>query len=178
MADIDYFQHEGVSGQYFNCPFGMGSLSVVSCAANYRLAMSHQGLKEGRRITCRACAVGASHAGVAAGCGSVSRFVGSGMCARCHKDASRLIRGTICVGCYNREREVLIGRNAKGNVPSQCRPIYPIALSCIISNGERVEVRLFDRAASLLEVKIATLRTEPKACAFGWVSAPRIRRCS
>jgi hypothetical protein len=178
MAEIRYFQHEGVAGDYFDCPSNMGSLSVLSCAANYNLAMSPQGLKEGRRVTCRACPVGASHAGVPVGCGSVSRFVGSGLCARCQKDSTRLIRGSICVGCYNREREVLIGRNAKGGVPSKCRAVFALTLACIMSEGQRVEIRRFDRVSSLLEAKISMLRTEAKSCVFGWISAPRVRLCN
>ena len=178
MAEIEYFQHEGIEGQYFHCPSGMGSLSVKSCAANYALAMSTQGLKEGRRVTCRACPVGALHAGVPSGCGSQSRFVGSGVCARCQKDAPRLIRGSICVGCYNREREVLIGRNAKGGVPSKCRPVFPLTMACIFDGGAQTEVRRFDRVASMLEAKISVLRTESRSCVFGWISAPRVRQCS
>jgi hypothetical protein len=163
MAEIRYFQHEGVAGDYFDCPSNMGSLSVSSCAANYNLAMSPQGLKEGRRVV---------------GCGSVSRFVGSGICSRCQKDSTRLIRGSICVGCYNREREVLIGRNAKGGVPSKCRAVFALTLACIMSDGQRVEIRRFDRVSSLLEAKISMLRTEAKSCVFGWISAPRVRLCN
>lgn len=178
MAGIEYFQYEGVPGQYFHCPSTMGTLSVSACAANYQLAMSPQGLKEGRRVTCRACPVGAQHAGVPDGAGSVSRFVGSTICARCHKEASRLIRNSICVGCYNREREVLIGRNAKGGIPAKCRMVFAMTLTCILGAGQRIEVRRFDRVSSFQEARIATLRGEPQACAFGWVSAPRVRRCS
>lgn len=178
MAGIEYFRHEGVEGDYFHCPSGMGSLSVAACARNYETAMSPQGLKEGRRVTCRACPVGALHAGVPVGAGSVSRFVGSRVCARCQGEATRLIRGSICVGCYNREREVLIGRNAKGGVPSKCRAVFATTMACILADGQRVDIRRFDRVSSLLEAKIATLRTEARACVFGWVAAPRVRRCN
>lgn len=175
---IAYFQHEEVDGQYFHCPSGMGSLSVSACAGNYALAMSPKGLKEGRRVTCRACPVGAQHSGLPCGSGSESRFVGSMICARCHSEARRLIRGSICIGCYNREREVLIGRNAKGGIPSRCRSVFAVMMACIFSDGERVEIRRFERVASLHEAKLATLRTEARSCAFGWVSAPRVRLCS
>lgn len=173
MSEIKYFTHQGIDGQYFECPLGMGSLSTRSCAANYTLAMSPQGLREGRRITCRSCPVGAHHAGIPQGGGSASRFVGSGTCARCQREAPRLIRRAICVCCYNREREVLRGRNAKGKRPVRCRPIQKIRMAVII--GSVCETRQFDAVASLAEARIITLRSEAKACVFGWVSAPRVR---
>jgi len=178
MTAIAYFKHDGVEGQYFHCPSGLGSLSVASCASNYELAMSQKGLKEGRRVTCRACPLGAHHAGVPSGTGSQSRFVGSLICARCQHEAARLIRGSICICCYNREREVLIGRNAKGGVPSRCRAVFPLVMACIMGDGQRVEVRRFDRVASMLEAKLSVLRAEARACAFGWVAPPRVRLCS
>ena len=172
MSEIRYFRHDGIDGDYFECPSGMGSLSTRSCAANYSLAMSPQGLREGRRITCRSCPVGALHAGVPQGGGSVSRFVGSGICARCQREAPRLIRRAICVCCYNREREVLRGKNAKGKRPVRCRAVQKVRMAVIL--GSVCETRQFDVVASLAEARIITLRSEAKACVFGWVSAPRV----
>ena len=103
---VEYRTLAGIPGSYFDCPCGLGMLSTNSCAAAYKEAMSPVGLKEGRRITCRACPVGALHADVPSNIASASRFLGIGTCSRCHGDARRLIRGSICVSCYNRARGV------------------------------------------------------------------------
>lgn len=174
MTGIEYFKFDGVPGDYFACVNGMGKLSTTACAKNYELAMSPHGLKEGRRMTCRACPVGALHAGIPAGVDTESRFVGSGFCARCERETTRLIRGTICVGCYNREREVLIGKNAKGGLPTKCRGIFSRTMACMFGGGERVVVRQFDRVASDAEAVLAVLKHEAKSCLFGWVASPMV----
>jgi len=169
---IQYKTIEGVPGQYFDCPYGCGTLVTTTCANLYKEAMSPIGLKEGRRITCRSCPIGAHHAGLANGFGSSSRFLGSSICTRCHGYAKRLIRGSICVSCYNREREVLIGRNAKGSKPVFCRNVYNMTLLCIFYFGLKTEVRRMERVSSVLEAVLSVLRTSPNTCWFGWVGRP------
>ena len=169
---VTYFTHELAPGQYFHCPYGCGTLSVKACAAAYNLAMSPTGLKEGRRISCRACPVGAEHAGVPSDVASASRFLGVSYCSRCHGEANRLIRGSICVSCYNREREVLIGKNAKGGKPIFGKPIGTAALACIFDSGQRhVQVRRMDKVTSRYEGVLSVLRTEATTVSFGWIGA-------
>jgi hypothetical protein len=71
------------------------------------------------RYACLGCPVGAIHAGQdpkrateALAAEALRRF-----CPRCERYAARMIRRALCVSCYNRQREVRIGRNAKGNRP-------------------------------------------------------------
>ena len=171
--DIKYFKHDGVSGDYFECPKGIGTYSTEFCARMYTEAMSPVGLKEGLRIACKSCPVGAKHAGV--GGNSTSRFLGQFACSRCQRGASRLIRGSICVSCFNREREVLIGKNAKGCVPIFCKPIGSIYVSCVIDSGATVQVRKMDKVTSLIEVYLSILRTMPKKIWFGMVNQMPVR---
>lgn len=172
---LNYRTLEGVPGQYFDCPHGMGMLSVKACAAAYCDAMSPSGLKEGRRASCRSCPVGAMHAGVSPVEQSLSRFLGSGTCSRCHGDARRLIRGSICVSCYNREREVLLDRNAKGGKPIHGKPIYSLTVSINIENGQQAQVRRMDKVTSRQEAFLSILRCESRGVSLGWVGTPVIR---
>ena len=172
---VEYRTLDGVPGQYFDCPYQMGTLSVNACSRSYNEAMSPAGLKEGRRITCRGCPVGAHHAGVPSDVASVSRFLGVVYCSRCHGDARRLIRGSICVSCYNREREVLIGKNAKGSRPIFGKAVGSATISCLLDAGKSVQVRRMDKVTSRLEAVLSILRLEPKTVFFGWVGSPIAR---
>lgn len=169
---MDYRMIEGVPGQYFDCPYGMGTLSVDACSRSYQMSMSQIGLREGRRVTCRACPVGACHAGVPSEVASASRFLGLGYCSRCHGDARRLIRGSICISCYNREREVLIGKNAKGSRPIYGKAVCGRTMYCVTDAGKNVQVRRMDKVTSQLEAFLSILRTESKAVCLGWVGLP------
>lgn len=93
------------------------TLSRDGCAASWRAAERKRPDPWEGRWHCRACPVGAAHAGrpqaeTAAVVESLQR-----VCPRCGRRAMRIIQGRLCVSCYNREREVLKGRNAKGGVP-------------------------------------------------------------
>lgn len=174
-ANVTYKSLDGVPGLYFDCPCGLGTLSDSACGRLYKEAMSPVGLKEGRRITCRACPVGACHAGVSLKVASTSRFLGSCVCARCHGDAARLIRGSICVSCYNREREVLIGRNGRGGKPVFGKPIGMTVMAVLFDSGKTIQVRRIEKITSQMEVVLAIVRSEPKTVWFGWVGQPPLK---
>ena len=169
---VEYSVVVGVPGRYFACPYGMGTLSSDSCSRSYQMSMSPIGLREGRRVTCRACPIGASHAGVPSDVASASQFLGLGYCSRCVGDARRLIRGSICISCYNREREVLIGKNAKGSRPIYGKAVSSRTLSCVFDGRKVVQVRRMDKVTSRLEAFLSILRTESKAVCLGWVGLP------
>ena len=92
------------------------------------------------------------------------------MCSRCGRGDLRLIRGALCVSCYNREREVVKGINARGVPPTKLSRLDPRAI-CYASNGG-VHVRRSERTAGLRELVVATLREATHQVAFGW-RAPR-----
>lgn len=104
---------------HFRCDRQRATLSTESCAGMWREAAADPS----SRPACARCAIGASHAGEATA--NLSPIKGSMVCARCHKGATRLIHGMHCVSCYNRQREVIRGRNAKGTAPSRLSPLAP-----------------------------------------------------
>jgi len=169
VINVKYRTIEDLRGQYFDCPFGFATLTTQACAKSYKLAMSSRGLRKGLRIVCKACPVGAMHAGTPKAEVSESRFLGCGFCSRCQSDARRLIRGSICVSCYNRERELLIGKNAKGGKPIFARPISSISIAFTVGEDARVIVRRMDKVSSYLEAIISIQRTQPKQVVYGWV---------
>ncbi len=141
---VDYFEYPGVPGRYFVCPSGYGTLSQTACAKNFLEVKSSKSRAIRRMDLCDGCATGARHAGVT----EVDDRRNAGLvCARCEKPASRLIRGSICVSCYNREREVLIGKNAKGQVPVRCSKLYQEMISVVGRNG-RLKLKKLDRVVS------------------------------
>ena len=116
---IDYFEYPGVPGRYFRCEAMRASLAETRCASMYRDAKRLPASACSSLEKCIGCEIGAMHAGDK----DVQRktaVVGSLTCARCREHASRLVVGGICVSCYNRQREVEKGRNAKGVPP---RPV-------------------------------------------------------
>lgn len=170
--DINYFKHDGIAGDYFSCPKGLGTYSTDFCARMYTEAMpsttSAMSFRNGRRAACMSCPIGAKHAGVANH--SVPRFFGRLLCSRCQSLTTRLIRSAICVSCYNREREVLIGKNAKGSPPIFCKPVDAIYVSCAIDAGEVTQVRNMTKVTSLMEAYLSILRATPEAIWFGMVN--------
>lgn len=172
-GNIEYYAIEGVPGRFFKCPKGVGKLSDKSCAKLYEEAMSPRGLREGLRFACRSCPLGAQHAGADPHEAGSMRFLSRLSCARCLKQTCRLIRGSICVSCYNREREVVIGRNAKGNKPVHGRPIGSPAVYCRI--GGVWQLRKLDRVASRLEAVLTVTRSEPHSGRFGWAPMPFVK---
>lgn len=152
--DIDYFEIPGVPGRYFRCPCGMGELSTRACGDSHR--RSH-------RPVCRACAVGALHAGVRASV-EASRLQGVLFCPRCERHTGRLVKG-VCLSCYNREREWVVGKNRKGNAPSQARRVFSASLATF--QGGRVETRRVDRVCALGEAVLVILAQSGGPVLFG-----------
>ena len=135
-------------------------LQVETCA-NMWVAAHERGAPE-RYWHCRGCPIGAAHAGQAEA--TTSRLFAMSICARCDSGATRLIRGHLCVSCYNREREYLKGRNAKGNKPVLHPTLYPLEIR--YRAGAEVKVKAIEHAVSTHELVVATLRDEPKQVTF------------
>ena len=112
---------------------------------------------------CRGCQIGAMHAGVAEA--TLSPLYASQICARCNSGGLRLIGGHLCVSCYNREREWILGRNARGRAPVAHPKLH--RLSVCYRTGGRVKVLEKPYCAGVDELVIAALRDEPKQVTFG-----------
>jgi hypothetical protein len=111
MTGISYFTISSAPGRYFNCEAQRCMLSESSCASQFNRA-------KGGTSKCSDCKVGAEHAGEA-----IDYSFPEKMCCRCGETDKRLIGKRVCVSCYNREREYLSGRNAKGKFPVNAKPI-------------------------------------------------------
>ncbi len=175
MAEVDYLTREGVRGDYFRCEKLRATLSTRACASLYKQAMSPRGLDHGLRPQCRGCSIGARHTGIVPETASTSQFLGQLICSRCQESTRRLIRKSICVSCYNREREVMLGKNAKGGVPINCRRVSSATLACLIGGVSSIKVRRFDRVSSRLEAVLSMMRMETQALSFGWIGSPIVR---
>lgn len=116
--------------------------------------------------TCSRCPLGALHAG-----GTHvqrSEHYGAAVCPRCGCGTTRMIGNRVCVSCYNREREVSSGKNARGNKPERLAAIHAIGLRLVV---DRSFTPIESRATSTAEVVYQTLRTTKGSITF----APRRR---
>ena len=92
--------------KYFHCENHRSTLSVTSCAAQFKR-------HKGGCSKCTGCVVGALHAGE-----KIVARPSKSLCCRCGELVQRLIASKgICVSCQNREYEVLHGKNGKGAPP-------------------------------------------------------------
>jgi len=115
----------------FDCAALKATLSPKSCAE--RWAKAEPG------SSCHGCAIGAQHAGQTPAPPPPVRQP----CVRCGSTAHRLIGRAICICCFNRQREVIRGRNAKGS--------FPISVGRRLRAGFAI-VRIDDANAALLQL--------------------------
>jgi hypothetical protein len=157
---VGYFKIDGAPGDYFRCAPYATTMSVPSCASMY---MAEKGCRDGRHPHCNGCAVGATHAGDTQA--PSSRICGSKLCPRCHRPASRIVRG-LCVSCVNRQYEIEKGKNAKGTKPVNLPTLRPCVLSVTI--GRSVSETRFDKTTGMLEGMYRVLREQSGSPVFGW----------
>lgn len=149
------------AAEFFDCDRLHATLSTSSCAQMWRQANEDH---VERFTACRACFIGASHAGVENA--THSPIAGALVCARCGRGATRLIHAHTCVSCFNRERELIRGRNARGVMPTKLAPLAPRSIH-YLTNGTVRHVRL-ERTVSTSELLLATLRDAVHTVVFGW----------
>ena len=91
----------------FRCEPLRASLSPRACGQNHN---------DQRHPACQACPIGQRHA--AEHSLKVHQSKPATTCVRCERQPGRrLLEHGICISCYNRQREVIRGRDRKGNVP-------------------------------------------------------------
>lgn len=163
---VDYFTIDGAPGQYFRCDRYRATLSVSACARMWRAA-NREG--DETHSLCLRCPIGAAHAGETAA--SMSPLKGAVVCGRCHRRTERLIRGHICVSCYNREREIRIGKNAKGTAPSKLRPLSRRHVYYL--EGSEPKTLTLDLSAATDELIVAILRDADRKTQFAFRSEIR-----
>lgn len=164
---VEYFSNPDLPGRsFFQCSRLRATLASTSCADMWRKA--NGGEDEGARGNCKLCPIGAVHAGEVAA--SMSPLKNTLTCARCHRGATRLIGKHVCVSCYNRAREFVLGRNAKGTAPIHAQKLSPRRVRYLLGD----EVRIVSRqlTADTDELIVALLRDSRKKVVFAWDTTP------
>lgn len=163
---VDYFPMENVPGKvFFKCERQRAKLSTDSCASMWRKADE---LNDGTNSTCKLCPIGAVHAGEVAA--SMSPLKGALICSRCHRNAMRLISGMHCVSCYNRNREKVIGKNAKGTAPVKLGELSKRSIR--YRHGDEIRTLALRQTVDVDELLVAALRDSRKAVVFAFNSSP------
>lgn len=161
-----YTSNDAVPGKlYFRCDRMRATLSTEACSVMWRKAND---LNDGSCAGCMRCPLGAVHAGEVAA--SMSPLKGTLVCSRCHRGATRLIGATHCASCYNRGREVAIGKNGKGTAPVKHCAIEPRRLR--YRHGDEVRVLAVRRSIDTDELVVSLLRDSKKNVVFAFNSAP------
>nr|USU31063.1 hypothetical protein NG677_17180 [Methylobacterium sp. OTU13CASTA1] len=116
--------------RHFECEKIRGTLDTATCANRWLGAKNDRDAV--RFMACRGCVIGEIHAtGVdplkALRITGERTIVGSPdegrRCTRCGRGGSRLIGKTLCVSCWNRQREFFLKCNAKGKEPITFVPL-------------------------------------------------------
>jgi hypothetical protein len=162
-------------------------LSRGGCARRWEAAQERRPGPWDSLHPCLTCPTGAAHAG----CPGEGRFAAAealrGICTRCARPASRGLSGRMvwdrfCISCYNRHREALEGRNAKGT-----RPGLVLRDMALEVEGDGVVRRVrHDQAVSAAEAMLAEARraggplaflgAPPRPAEDGWGLVPHVCR--
>lgn len=78
-----------------------------------------------------------------------------------------MIRGMICVSCYNREREWRLGKNAKGAKPVHAKPVGDVELA-LVGSSEAAQRVVMEGVTGAVEAVIQILRTAREPVSFAW----------
>jgi hypothetical protein len=146
--------------EMFACVRRRLSLTKKGCATLWSSARQKPPAPWDGRAACIGCNVGARNAGqpevpeIAAAVDAWRR-----VCPRCRRVAFRMIGGRLCVSCYNRDREVRIGRNAKGGRVRLAARLHPVSLRVVSDEGQRT-MRLTS-ALGLPEAMVFATRKAP-----------------
>lgn len=165
-SNVEYFTYPEMPDRpMFRCEPMRATLQVQKCAEMWREA---NGKTPPERLAkCRNCPIGAAHAGEASF--EVSVLRGSGICSRCHRGGMRLIGGDICVSCWNRQREVIRGFNAKGKPPKH-HPAMEARVIRVLSGGQLITIKR-EHSINTEELVVAALRDCTRQAFFGFHAA-------
>lgn len=137
------------------CPAYHLHLTQKSCADNWESVAGKPLHTLLRLHHCLGCPIGAERAGKAAVPTPLPRF-----CCRCKKLSPRLIARRLCPSCYNRERELRVGKNARGTPCVKFTPVETCVVGASI-NQEQMKVEMV--ASSCQEVALFVFRTDVSA---------------
>ena len=148
----------------FRCERRSCSLSVTSCAASWNAAQRRRPEAWEGLWHCRSCPVGAKNAGKPMDSAAVVTDALQCVCPRCLRLSSRRIGPRrYCPSCWNRSREVRIGRNAKGSRPRL--QFHTIGLA-VARDGAAQREHVAD-VVSTVEAMMILAKTAAGPIAFG-----------
>ena len=171
---VDYFEIPELPGRkFFRCEPLRASITMEECGRRWHSGNMGVGPAANsddadvsaspdasmRCMTCKGCVVGARHAGVQSA--NLSHLKGAIICGRCHQGCTRLIGKHLCVSCYNRQREYLLGKNAKGTKPVKLAPLHRRIIT-YVSAGQ-LRTKTLEHSVDMDELIVTVLRDEPHA---------------
>ncbi len=152
----DYFKMDGVDGDFFRCEKLWATLRVEACAQRFRDAAGGDNCS-----SCYRCPLGAKHAKVDI------KPIKKTLCARCLTPSLRIVHGRLCVSCYNRTRETLLGSNAKGSRPRKLSAVYRGHVA--IKVGDDWRSSTVDHVSGFVETLVSASRRDGGVL-FDWAS--------
>jgi hypothetical protein len=98
------------------------------------------------------------------------------VCVRCRRDGTtqgtrligklRLVRAhSVCVSCFNREKEVLAGRNSKGAKPKKWSGLF-YSRAAYVEDGVAKVIDMTDPVIDRIEVALTMMRRGHKSVAW------------
>ena len=145
--------------ELFVCERRTMRLSRPSCARLWESAQRNRPEVWEGRHSCLTCPVGAAHAGKTVAPNADVAEAYRMVCPRCFRRADRLIKGDLCVSCYNRQREVRIGRDRKGARPGLTDRLHTVQVR--VRRGKKSELVRFDGVTGLPEVMLRVVKADP-----------------
>jgi hypothetical protein len=159
---VEYTEILGAAAPMFSCAAYRARLLTTACARRWRQAQSPNAPDS--IALCAGCRIGAQHSGEKPV--YYSRLFGSNICPRCGRGSGRrLIGGRRCVSCYNRARELAVGKNAKGSPPIHAMPLYAWAVRYTVDGGA-VQTLAVPDSRDVGEVMLHVLRSTRGRVAF------------
>jgi hypothetical protein len=159
LADgVEYETTPGAPAPSFGCVPYRARLLTTACSKRWRQAQVATGWAAEQIERCRGCAIGAAHAGEKTV--RYSTLYDSPICPRCGRgSARRLVGGNRCISCFNREREYIRGKNAKGSKPVHAIPLHRRTVRYAVEGGD-VQDLTIPHSRDLVELMLTVLRTK------------------
>jgi len=147
--------HDGL----FTCPNHIGELRITpaTCASMWLRARREAKESWHRLAPCVGCQIGAANAGASAPA-RPSPTVSGPSCVRCGQGGRRLVLGkSLCVSCFNRQREYRAGRNAKGGPTRDHMPLFCAVLG-VVGEAGAVQPMRVEWVSSWVEARLIVAR--------------------
>lgn len=154
----------------FTCERLRARMTEAGCARMFISARERTPYPDEARSACVGCELGARHAGVdierAREAQRAAELVD--FCSECGRSGRRMIGRVICVSCYNRRREAMCGRDARGRVPKFIGRYHPVSLAVTLP-GLAATGRNFALVAGRAQaIMIAAQQAKGVAIAIGF----------